>query len=445
MKLFSKKDTKKKDTDDIKNTEKTNENDENVNQTEMDFDDDDMDEESAGGDDNIAPDKSDDNVIEVRRAMGKKGKLIMAVALAVIVVGLATALMRYNSIKTYTQYKVISSAETSGDNIADYLVFAGNVLKVTKDGAAYIDEKGVVKWDVSYAMKMPHAEVCGDYAVVADMNGKDVYVFNVDGEVSRQTLAYDISNVDIAKQGVYSLVLVGEDGNYINGYDKDSSVIYELKTSIEKSGYPMDIDLSDDGQKLVTSYMKVQGTQVQSVIAMYNFGSVGQNENADRMMGSYTIDNAIYPIVKFTDNDNIACFGNKDIRLYSMKEKPDEKSVIDLESREMQGIFYNSSYVGYIALSGQDNGAKYKMYVYDDSGKLRSEMDYADSFDKIYATEDEIIVVGDMDCSIFRLNGSVKFQYSFKKNLVNVVPDSNKEEYVVIFENETQTIQLKGM
>ena len=50
-----------------------------------------------------------------------------------------------------------------------------------------------------------------------------------------------------------------------------------------------------------------------------------------------------------------------------------------------------------------------------------------------------------MDCSIFRLNGSRKFQHSFKKNLVNVVPDSNKEEYVVIFENETQAIQLKGM
>lgn len=444
MKLFSKKDAKKKDAKDIKDTERTEDGNVELDQTETDSDDD-MDDESTGGGDDIEPDKTDSNVIEVRRAMGRKGKLIMAAALAVIVIGIVTALVRYNAIKTYTQYKVISSTETSGDNIADYLVFAGNVLKVTKDGAAYIDEKGVIKWDVSYAMKMPHAEVCGDYAVVADMNGKDVYVFNVDGEVSRQTLAYDISNVDIAEQGVYSLVLVGEDGNYINGYDKDSSVIYELKTSIEKSGYPMDIDLSNDGQKLVTSYMKVQGTQVQSVIAMYNFGSVGQNENADRMMGSYTIDNAIYPIVKFTDNDNIACFGNKDIRLYSMKEKPDEKRVIDLESREMQGIFYNSSYVGYIALSGQDNEAKYKMYVYDDSGKLRSEMDYADSFEKIYATEDEIIVVGDMDCSIFRLNGSVKFQYSFKKNLVNVVPDSNKEEYVVIFENETQTIQLKGM
>lgn len=160
-----------------------------------------MDYDSADENERIGRDGTDSNVIEVRRAMGKKGRLIMTVALLVIIAGLVTALIRYNLIKTYTQYKVISSTETSGDNIADYLVFAGNVLKVTKDGAAYIDEKGVIKWDVSYAMKMPHAEVCGDYAIVADMNGKDVYVFNTDGEVSRQTLAYDISNVDIASQG----------------------------------------------------------------------------------------------------------------------------------------------------------------------------------------------------------------------------------------------------
>lgn len=287
--------------------------------------------------------------------------------------------------------------------------------------------------------------MCGNYAIVADMNGKDVYVFNVDGEVSRQTLAYDISNVDIAEQGVYTLVLVGEDCNYINGYDKDSNTIYELKTTIDKSGYPMDIDISNDGQKLVTSYMKIQGTKVQSVIAMYNFSSVGQNENADRMMGSYTVDDALYPIVKFTDNDNIACFGNNDIRTYTMTEKPEERAVIDLRSREMQGVFYNSSCVGYIAVSDSASKAKYKIYIYDNKGALKAEVDYDNAFDKIYATEEEIIVTGDMDCSIIRFNGSMKFNYSFTKNLVNVVPDSNEEEYVVIFENETQTIALKGM
>ena len=275
------------------------------------------------------------------------------------------------------------------------------------------------------------------------MNGKDVYIFTTEGEVSRQTLSYDIANVDIAQQGVYCLVLIGEDGSYISEYDKDSKKIYEKKASIDKDGYPLDIDISNDGVKLIVSYLRVNGVKTETVLAAYNFGSVGQNKNADRLMDSYTIEDSLYPTVKFIDNDTIACFGDKDIRLYTMVEEPKEKTVIDLEGREMQGVFYNSTCVGYIALADSGSDSKYKIYTYGSNGSQKSVVSYSDSYDKIYAAQDEIIVVGDMDCSIFRLNGSTKFKYSFPKKLVNVVPDANKEEYVVISESETQIIALK--
>lgn len=392
-----------------------------------------------------APDteESDDKVIVVKRTMSRKARMLAVIFAMLLLLGIVAAYMRYNSIKTYESYSVVSSDETSGDNLADYTIFAGNVLKVTKDGASYIDEDGVTKWDVSYAMRMPQAEVCGNYAIVTDMNGKDVYVFNTEGEVSRQSLNYDISNADVAEQGVYCLVLAGEDGNYIKCYDKDSSIIYEQKISIENGGYPIDIDISDDGEKLIVSCMRVAGTRTETVISAYNFGSVGQNENADRLMGSYTIEDSLYPIVKFTDNDTIVCFGDKDIRIYRMVEKPEERCVIALDGREMQGVFCNSGYVGYICLSSADSGAKYNVYIYDNSGNLKATSEYDASYDSIYATEDEIIIIGDMDCCIMRFNGTVKFSYSFSKALVNVVPDSKDEEYVVIFENETQTIALK--
>lgn len=385
----------------------------------------------------------EDNIVQMKQEVGKKGKLLIIAIIALMVLGMIISFARYSSIKQYQHYDVVSSVDTSGDNIADYSVFAGNVLKITKDGASYIDEKGIVKWDVSYAMKMPKAKVCGDYAIVADMNGKDVYVFNIEGEVSRQKLNYDIANVDVAEQGVYCLVLIGEDCNYIKGYDKDSNDIYELKVSIDKSGYPLDVDISNDGQKLVASYSKIEGTKIVAEIVTYNFGSVGKNENADRMMGSYTMNDALYPIVRFLDNDTIAAFGDKDIRLYDMVEKPKEKAIIDLKGKEMQGIFGNSSYLGFISLAEDGASSKYKIYIYDTNGNEKSAIKYSDTYKKIYATEEELIVLGEMDCSILRFNGSTKFHGSFDKNIINIVPDSNKEEYVVIFENETKTITLK--
>ena len=178
-------------------------------------------------------------------------------------------------------------------------------------------------------------------------------------------------------------------------------------------------------------------------LAAYNFGSVGKNENADRLMSGFQFDSTVFPLVEFLDNNTVACFGTDRIELYTMSEKASEKAEIDLGDKEMLGVFYNQNYLGYISAnnSGKD---KYTLYVYNTNGKLESKTPINNSFTKIYATEEEIIIVGDFDCSIYRMNGTKKFQTTFNKSLVNIVPDGNKNEYIVIFENETQTIKLKG-
>lgn len=387
-------------------------------------------------------DDENSNVIEVTPGISARVKVLIVILVILIAAVVIVSVRRYINTREYQGYNVVSSVETNGDNIADYIMFSDNVLKVTKDGVAYIDATGNTVWDCSYAMKMPQAVVNGDYAAVADMNGRDVYVFNKSGKVSNQTLNYDITNIDIAAQGVYVVILSGENENYINAYDKDSKEIYEMKTSIENSGYPLDIAVSDDGQKLFTSYVKVDGTTVPDYLAAYNFGSVGQNENADRLMGGFTFDDTIFPYVDFIDNDTIACFGDDRIVIYSMNEKPSEKAEISLDGREMLGVFANSHYVGYISANADTTAGRYHIYIYDTNGKLTAEADYNNTFSKIYATEDELIIAGEFDCSIYYLNGAKKFSTTFRKNLIDIVPSGNKLEYIAIFENETTIIKL---
>ena len=387
-------------------------------------------------------DDENSNVIEVTPGISARVKVLIVILVVLIAAVVIVSVRRYINTREYQGYNVVSSVETKGDNIADYIMFSDNVLKVTKDGVAYIDATGNTVWDCSYAMKMPQVVVNGDYAAVADMNGRDVYVFNKSGKVSNQTLNYDITNIDVASQGVYVVILSGENENYINAYDKDSKEIYEMKTSIENSGYPLDIAVSDDGQKLFTSYVKVDGTTVPDYLAAYNFGSVGQNENADRLMGGFTFDDTIFPYVDFIDNDTIACFGDDRIVIYSMNEKPSEKAEISLDGREMLGVFANSHYVGYISANADTSAGRYHIYIYDTNGKLTAEADYNNTFSKIYATEEELIIAGEFDCGIYYLNGAKKFSTTFRKNLIDIVPSGNKLEYIAIFENETTIIKL---
>ena len=154
-------------------------------------------------------------------------------------------------------------------------------------------------------------------------------------------------------------------------------------------------------------------------------------------------DNGLFIGYRLYNKYMVSAYQTDRIELYTMSEKASEKAEIDLGDKEMLGVFYNQNYLGYISANNRGKD-KYTLYVYNTNGKLESETPINNSFTKIYATEEEIIIVGDFDCSIYRMNGTKKFQTTFNKSLVNIVPDGNKNEYIAIFENETQTIKLKG-
>lgn len=396
----------------------------------------------------VQPDpKEDDKIIEVTTGMNTRLKVLIAILVIVVAAACALLIKNILSYRTYNSYKLVNSYQSTGDNVSDYVLFADNVLKVSKDGASYINASGNTVWDCGYSMNLPQVSVNGDYAVIADINGRDVYVFDKSGKISSQTLDYDITNIDIASQGVYTVIVTTTDGHMINVYDKYSDKIYDNITYVENSGYPLDVALSSDGTKLFTSYLNIADTTLETYLAAYNLSDVGKNENSDRFVGGFTFEDKVFPVVEFMDNDTIACFGDDCIEIYSMSEKPSLKAEISLEGVTMQGVFCSADYIGYIEKTGDTQldaaeEVNYNIYVYDTSGKLECTIPHSGTYKKITATEDEIIVVGDFDCAIYYYNGTEKFSASFSRNLINFVPYSERLEYIAVFEDETQFIKL---
>ena len=283
-----------------------------------------------------------------------------------------------------------------------------------------------------------------DYAVVADMNGNTVCVFSTSGEVSSQTMQYPVCDIDVGDQGAFAVVLESEKTNYVNLYTRKGEIVYEIQTSIDKSGYPLDISISDNGEKLFTSYMNVGNMVMENTLAAYNFGEVGQNSNADRLVGSYSFSDQVFSKVQFVDNDTVVAFGTKAIEIYTMKEKPVLKKHIVFND-EIRSIFYGDDYIGVIQKNTNENtDALYTLHAYNLRGKEMFSKSLSFDYDNIFAGKDEIIVTGGNDCAIFRKNGSVKFEGELKSRIRSVVPSGKRLEYVVVYENETQVIKLKN-
>jgi|GEM_PF-94396 len=412
-----------------------------------------------------------------RKSNIDRGKLFISmIGLLVIASIVLGSIYMLGHFRNYNAIKVLSTSETSFETNAEYLEFGDNLLKYTPDGVSYIDSSGNVVWSSGVDVGVPIAVVRGDYAAVADKGGNTVAVFDLNGLISTVTTPYNVIDIDLCKSGAFTVILESALTNYINMYDKDGNIIYEMQTSIDKSGYPLDISISEDGEKLFTSYFKLDGINITNSVTAYNFGEVGQNENADRMVGGYELDDEMVPRVQFITNDIVAAFSDKAIHLYTMKEKPSERATIDLPG-EITSIFYSETYVGFVISSEaikngwDDDGsavvdeddtedtteetsdssdttvnasnADYVLYLYDLSGKQSFTYPFSIELDGIYTSDDEIIVTGGNRCIIVDTSGKTRFAYAFDDPVRSMVPSSGRNEYVVTFDTRTDIVKLK--
>jgi len=388
----------------------------------------------------------EDEQAEWRSRNRMDGRLSKIVAVIVVIIILAGIYMIFVD-RGYNGYEVVEETGVKNASMLDYAPYQNSLLKFSKDGATYVDEKGKAVWNETFAMKMPTADVSGEYAAIADMNGNDVYIFNTQGKVSNTTMPYKICDIAVASQGEFAVILEDEKVNYINIYDKNGEQISEIQTTIDKSGYPMDMDLSSDGTKLFSTYLYLDGVDVKNGLAAYNFGPVGVNENADRLMGGYQLEDTLVPKVEFLDNNTICAFGDNQIILYSMREKPSEKARIALKS-EVQSVIYNDKYVG-IVISNEEETKKneekapYVLELYNTNGRkvMTQKIDF--SYENVRMTKDEIVFTGGTECRIYTVKGKLKFSYTFSKNVVDMVPTGYSSRYIVLYDSGSEVVRLK--
>lgn len=372
----------------------------------------------------------------------RKGMLVI-IACTVVIVTLFFVISSGN----YNSYEVVEETSVKNASVVDYVQYQNSLLKYSKDGAEYVDEKGKAVWNETFAMKMPAADVSGEYVAIADLNGNDVYIFNTEGKVSSTTMPYKICDIAVASQGEFAVILEGEKENYINIYDKNGEQISEIQTTIDKSGYPMDIDLSNDGKKLFSTYLYLDGAKVKNGLAAYNFGSVGQSENADRLMGGYQFEDTIIPKVEFLNNNTICAFGDNQFIIYSMREKPSEKAKISFKE-ELRSVVYNSDYIGVVVSNNEDKEkdgekAPYLLELYNTSGKrvLTKRIDF--DYENVKMNGDEIVFTGGTECRIYTIKGKLKFSCTFQKNVVDMVPTGYNRRYIVLYDSGSEVVKLK--
>lgn len=384
--------------------------------------------------------------VEIRKDFGSQvarhrflvAMRIVAIA-AILIIAVVAFYISYVN-KEYTEYEIVTEEDRMDSDVAIYIPYNGNVIKYSQDGAEAFQGNNNPIWNETFEMQNPMVDTCENYAAIGDFKGNKVFTIASDGNNGEIETKLPISRFCISRQGVVAVAIEDEDETKINLYSSSGELLATVKSTMNQSGYPVDITLSPDGQKLGVSYVRIEEGKLKSSVAFYNFGEVGQNET-DNYVSGYDYVDTVIPRLKFINNDTAFAVGDNRFVVYKGSQKPVSYAESFIND-EIQSVFYGDNAVGIVYLNaGLDN--KFLLEVYNDEGELILSLPFDIEYTDIVLKNDYIIIYNETECTIYRNNGTTKYSGEFMDPVLLMVPTENKTKYVLVNRDGVQTIRLR--
>ncbi len=362
----------------------------------------------------------------------RKRSPLAVIIIIVCLVGSIIILM-YRMFFAHKDYvlKVVSAVEVTSQN--QYTRYGEGYIKYNTDGAEAV-KNGKTIWNISYNMKKPIVDICGDYCAFADKGMQTLCITDGQGGNYPINVPEKIVDVVVAEQGVTAVWTDSLSKDHIYVYDINGVLLIDIETSIAKDGFPLSIDISDDGQKLVTSYMTIKDN-ITSWVTFYNFGDVGQNY-AGKVVGSYSFEGKIIPEVRFITNDRVCAFGEDGCILYKMKQLSSELAV--QETKRLTAVCSDKEV---ICLAESETDGTKKITIFDTDGKHKRNIVTGLDFTGMCVEKEELILYNNSSIIIYDLKGNERCRTKLDGGIRSVHPAGDKK-YCVIGGGDIRILEM---
>lgn len=345
----------------------------------------------------------------------RRRRLTAAVLLLILLGAGVFGWFYYQKNFEYSSFETAWAVDMNEGSLVGYESFGNNVLKVTRDGASCIDNKGKTIWTESYEMKNPIVSVMGDYAAIADRQSNSIYICNTDGTQGSATTVLPVSKVAVSGTGVVAAVMEDASSSYINFFRKDGTPLdVQIKTNMGGNGYPLDISLSGDGTQLIASYVLIQNGELKNRVVFYDFSEIGKNI-PNRLVGGFDeqFQGTIVGEVTNMAAPYSCAFSGSGLTFFSSKNIASPELVTQvLVEEEIQSVFHSDEYAGVIV---KNNAGEYvnRMEIYKKNGDLVMKKDFTYDYTSVDIDGDLVILYNEDSCKIYNMSGVLKLYASF--------------------------------
>ena len=365
-------------------------------------------------------------------------KLLRVVALIAALIFVIWIVHHLYQNTTFNDYEILSKAMRQDSDTSSYIAYNGHVLKLSRDGAEAFEGNGKAIWNVTYEMQDPQAATCGDCVAIADKQGTEIYIASASDDMSKVATKLPVMDLCVSRQGVVAAVLEDSGTSWIRLFDKTGEELASIKCTMAESGYPMDISISPSGYLLAVAYTRVEGANMRSSVAFYNFGEVGANES-DHYMSGYDFEGMLIPRGKFLNDSTAFCVGTEKMVIFSGDQKPEKKYEYSFDTR-IKGVFYSEDRIVLVKESAIEGG--YSASVFNLAGEelltIPFDIDYID----VQVNKSRIVIYSDTHMIIYDMKGVVKYDGPLDDSTLLVSPTDKARRYILVNRETVKLIQL---
>nr|WP_106789556.1 DUF5711 family protein [Massilistercora timonensis] len=362
-------------------------------------------------------------------------KILMAAGAVLL---LAVAIFLVIHLQTYDTVRVEETYKIDGVTDSSYEEFAKGVLKYSRDGVSYLNTQGEERWNQPGQFKNPFVDINGTTAAIADKGGNNIMVVQESGVKGEIETTRPIEKIAVSRQGIVSAILKNEDSPQVICYDTAGNILVEHQTSFAGTGYPVDVALSEDGETMMVVYLSVNGGTYKSSVAYYNFGK-SRDTFADHQTAYKEYEKTILASGFYLDGSVSAVVGDNCLTIFKGIEQPEEATTVSLD-KEIKSVFHSEKYIGLILKNKGKKG--YELCLYNASGKKVMSEDFSGDYGNIKLSGNQVIMYAGRKCSIFLSSGVKKFEGEMDNDILEILPISGVNKYIVMNANGMEDIRL---
>ena len=344
--------------------------------------------------------------------------------------------------QTYSGFAVVSSTAKQQFDGSTVLAYQNGYISCSRDGVSYTDSQGNAMWNQTYQMQSPIIFVKEGWVAVGDYNGHTIYDISADGTVQEIDTNLPIRGLTVSANGVVAAVL--EDGGvtWINVYNPGGDhAAVSIKTTMQKSGYPMSVSLSDNGRLMQTAYLRPESGSMKAVVSFYNFGEVGQNYT-DTMVSSYEYADSVVPFTAFMDSKTAFSVADNQLMIYNDEGAEIPKNVFQtFLDEEIQDVRYSKDYIGLVFFNAE-GGDRYRLDLYDRSGKKVLSKTFDLEYRDILFARDSFIIYSEAECMICNMQGGEKYAGDITEQTLLLKPMSGNR-YLAVTRDSLDILEMR--